>query len=116
MSEVRLVVREPARDWSGTVHGSLADCAIAALSADPVSLAELETACARFAKPIADRPSNTNADNPKNDDRNGAFDDTDTAQGNADHAEQRLTSAHGRLQQLPRHRCWFLRRLSLKIA
>ena len=37
MSEVRLVVRESDRDWSGTVHGSLADCAIAALSADPVT-------------------------------------------------------------------------------
>ena len=56
MSEVRLVVRESARDWSGTVHGHLADCAVAALSADPVTLAELETACARFLKPRARRP------------------------------------------------------------
>ena len=51
MSEVRLVIRESDRDWSGTVHGSMADYAIAALSADPVTLAELETACGRFAKP-----------------------------------------------------------------
>ncbi|HEY4258724.1 MAG TPA: hypothetical protein VGM98_01135 [Schlesneria sp.] len=48
MSEVRLVVRETGHDWSGTVHGSSADRAIAALSADPVTLAELEAAFARF--------------------------------------------------------------------
>jgi len=55
MSKVRLVVREDGRDWSGTVHGSDADCAIAALSADPVTLAELEAACARFQKPSPGR-------------------------------------------------------------
>lgn len=51
MSEVRLVVREAGRDWSGTIHGSCADRAIAALSADPVTLEELEDAAARFARP-----------------------------------------------------------------
>jgi hypothetical protein len=51
MSEVRLVVREAGRDWSGTMHGSFADRAIAALNADPVTLAELEDATARFARP-----------------------------------------------------------------
>ena len=51
MSEVRLVVREEAGDWSGTIHASCADYAIAALSADPVTLEELEAAVARFAKP-----------------------------------------------------------------
>src|ERR1700686_2199820 len=55
MSEVRLVVREARRDWSGTIHGSCADRAIAALSADPVTLEELEVATARFAKPIPER-------------------------------------------------------------
>jgi hypothetical protein len=54
MSEVRLVVREAGHDWSGTVHGSSADRAIAALSADPVTPAELETAFARFEKPSPD--------------------------------------------------------------
>jgi hypothetical protein len=54
MSEVRLVVREAGHDWSGVIHGSSADRAIAALSADPVTLAELEAACARFAKPTTD--------------------------------------------------------------
>ena len=55
MSEVRLVVREAECDWSGTIHGSCADRAVAALSADPVTLQELEVAVARFAKPVADR-------------------------------------------------------------
>jgi len=55
MSEVRFIVRESERDWSGTMHGSSADRAIAALSADPVTLAELEAACARFAKPSSNR-------------------------------------------------------------
>lgn len=50
MSEVRLVVREAACDWSGTIHGSCAERAIAALSADPVTLEELEAASARYAK------------------------------------------------------------------
>jgi hypothetical protein len=50
MSEVRLVVREAERDWSGTIHGSCADVAVAALSGDPVTMKELEAAAARFAK------------------------------------------------------------------
>jgi len=52
MSEVRLVVREDVREWSGTIHGSCADRAVAALSADPVTLEELEIAVERFAKPV----------------------------------------------------------------
>jgi hypothetical protein len=55
MSEVRLVVREAECDWSGTIPGSIADRAVAALSADPVTLGELETAMARFEKPISGR-------------------------------------------------------------
>ena len=55
MSEVRLVVREAGRDWSGTMHGSCADRAVAALSADPVTLEELEGAVSRFAKTDAKR-------------------------------------------------------------
>ena len=51
MSEVRLVVRELERDWSGTVHGGFADRTIAALSADPMTLEELEIAAAQFARP-----------------------------------------------------------------
>lgn len=51
MSDVRLVIREEERDWSGNVHAGTADRAIAALSADPVTLAELEAASGRFEKP-----------------------------------------------------------------
>jgi hypothetical protein len=56
VSEVQLVVREWDRDWSGPVHGSQADRAIAALTADPETLEELELALGRFAKPnLGDR-------------------------------------------------------------
>jgi hypothetical protein len=55
MSEVRLVVREADRDWSGTIHGSCADRAIAALSADPVTLDELEVAVSRFERAVPGR-------------------------------------------------------------
>ena len=51
MSEVRLVIRGAEGDWSGTIHGSCADQAIAALSADPVTLEELEVAVGRYQKP-----------------------------------------------------------------
>ncbi|WP_459557222.1 hypothetical protein [Lacunimicrobium album] len=53
MSYVRLVLREANQDWSGTLHGSTADRVIAALSADPVTLSELQTAVGRYEKPVA---------------------------------------------------------------
>ncbi len=49
MSEVKLVIRDANEDRSGTVHGSVAEWFIAALSADPVSLTELDAAVDRFA-------------------------------------------------------------------
>jgi hypothetical protein len=55
MSEVRLIIREVDRDWSGTVHGSTAHAAVAALSADPTTFAELESALARYEKPLDGR-------------------------------------------------------------
>jgi hypothetical protein len=60
MSEVRLVVREAQCDWSGTIHASSADRVIAALSADPVTLAELESACTRFEQPDPRRRLSSN--------------------------------------------------------
>jgi hypothetical protein len=48
MSEVKLVIRDVNEDRSGIVHGSVADCVIAALSADPVSITELDAAVDRF--------------------------------------------------------------------
>lgn len=55
MSDVRLVVRGADRDWSGTLHGGIADRAVAALSADPMTLAELEVAYSRYATPDPNR-------------------------------------------------------------
>ncbi len=48
MSEVKLVVRDWIDAVSGTVHGSMADRVVAALSADPVTIAELDMALVRF--------------------------------------------------------------------
>jgi len=61
MSEVRLIIREGERDWSGTVPGFADNRAIAALSADPVTLAELEAASGRYALPRSTRPCQRNA-------------------------------------------------------
>ena len=48
MSEVKLVLRDATRDVSGTLHGSIADRIVAALSAEPETLEELATAVERF--------------------------------------------------------------------
>lgn len=56
MSEVCLVVREPGQDWSGHIHGSDADRAVAALSADPVNMQELEAALERYQEDPSLRP------------------------------------------------------------
>ena len=40
MSEVKLVLRDASRDLSGTIHGSVASAAVAALSARPVTIEE----------------------------------------------------------------------------
>lgn len=55
MSEVKIVVRDAEEDRSGTVHGSVADWFVAALSADPVSISELDAAIDRFALKSPDR-------------------------------------------------------------
>ncbi len=48
MSEVKLVLRDATRDVSGTLHGSIADRTVAALSAEPETLEELAAAVERF--------------------------------------------------------------------
>ncbi|HET6882216.1 MAG TPA: hypothetical protein VFI31_18775 [Pirellulales bacterium] len=48
MSEVRLVLRDAVRDVSGTCHGATADRVIAALSAEPETIEELDRALERF--------------------------------------------------------------------
>lgn len=48
MSYVRLVVRDATRDLSGDCHGATADRVVAALSADPETIEELQAAVERF--------------------------------------------------------------------
>src|SRR5215218_7878247 len=54
MSEVRLVIRDTKSDLSGTIHGSDVDRIIAALTAEPETIQELNQALRRFIK--SDRP------------------------------------------------------------
>ena len=51
MSETRLIVRDARREIHGTLHGSFADAAVAALSAEPETIEELDTAIERFQRP-----------------------------------------------------------------
>lgn len=55
MSEVRLNIIASKHAIHGTTHGSVADAIVAALSAEPETIAELETALQRFIKPVDDR-------------------------------------------------------------
>ena len=55
MSEVRLNILDRIGTINGTVHGSVADAIVAALSAEPETIAELETALGRFIKPLDDQ-------------------------------------------------------------
>jgi hypothetical protein len=54
MSCIRLNVTDHDRTISGEVHGSIGDAVIAALSAEPETIHELELALARFNKPTGD--------------------------------------------------------------
>lgn len=54
MSEVKLNLTDAQHTISGTIHGSVADACIAALSAEPETISELEAALARYHKPAAD--------------------------------------------------------------
>ncbi len=54
MSEVRLNILDASRACCGTIHGSVADAAVAALSAEPETIEELQDAVARFIKPVND--------------------------------------------------------------
>jgi len=51
MSELKLNLVDSERILHGIVHGSIADACVAALSAAPETIAELEAALARFIKP-----------------------------------------------------------------
>jgi hypothetical protein len=54
MSETRLVIVDAETNYEGTVHASMVDRCVAALSAEPENFAELQAALARFIKPIDD--------------------------------------------------------------
>jgi hypothetical protein len=53
MSEVKLNITDAQDTISGTIHGSVADACVAALSAEPETIGELEAALARYDKPSA---------------------------------------------------------------
>ena len=52
MSQTRMIVRDAKREISGTPHGSVAERIVAALSAEPETIDELEAALARFMAPV----------------------------------------------------------------
>ena len=54
MSEVRLSILEACRALCGATHASVADAAVAGLSAEPETIEELQRAVARFIKPVND--------------------------------------------------------------
>jgi len=54
MSEIKLNLTDAQHTISGTIHGSVADACIAALSAEPETITELEAALARYNKPAGD--------------------------------------------------------------
>lgn len=54
MSEVKLNLIDSHETLHGTIHGSVADACVAALSAEPETIAELASALARYNKPIDD--------------------------------------------------------------
>jgi hypothetical protein len=54
MSEVRLNLIDPLQILQGTIHGSVVDACVAALSAEPETIAELDAALARTIKPTGD--------------------------------------------------------------
>lgn len=55
MSELRLNIIDACDAINGTVHGAVADAVIAALSAEPETIAELEGALERYKKQLDDR-------------------------------------------------------------
>src|SRR5882672_6676415 len=54
MSEVKLNLIDSQQVLHGKIHGSVADACVAALSAEPETIAELSAALARYIKPLDD--------------------------------------------------------------
>ena len=56
MSELRLNILDAGRAICGAIHSGVADAAVAALSAEPETIEELQDAMTRFIKPVDDCP------------------------------------------------------------
>src|SRR5262245_50441725 len=56
MSETRLNIVDAETIHEGTLHASIADLCVAALSAEPETFAELQSALTRYIKAVDDRP------------------------------------------------------------
>src|SRR5438270_290121 len=56
MSEISVTVRDTTQALHGRIHGSRVDYLVAALSADPETIAELRAALARAAEPAGEEP------------------------------------------------------------
>ncbi len=54
MSEIKLNLTDAQHTISGPIHGSVVDACVAALSAEPETISELEAALARYNKPAGD--------------------------------------------------------------
>ena len=52
MSEIKLNLIDSQQILHGTIHGSIGDACVAALSAEPETITELEAALARYQKPL----------------------------------------------------------------
>lgn len=70
VSEVKLNLIDAQQIIHGTIHGSVSDACVAALSSEPETIAEMALALARYRKPMEDKSpfqtfhSFTNSDNP----------------------------------------------------
>jgi hypothetical protein len=67
MSELRLNILDAGQAICGEIHGSVAEAVVAALSAEPETIEELQDAVARFIKPVNDDPSFAAFDDGTND-------------------------------------------------
>src|SRR5262249_28834471 len=63
MSEVRLNLIDNERILQGTIHGSVVDLSVAALSADPETIAELDAALSRYCRAFSSETIPTSAIN-----------------------------------------------------
>ena len=52
MSEIKLNLIDSQQILQGTIHGSIGDACVAALSTEPETITELEAALARYLKPL----------------------------------------------------------------